>query len=218
MPSTRLLCVDCDSTLSSLEGIDELALLKGAELFAKIAALTNDAMEGRVPIGSVFARRLDLIRPRREDAETVARHYLATIEPHVLEVFGKLRERGWEIVILSGGFRNAILPLARHLGVEQVEAVDLFFDGDGHYAGHDSLYPTTRNGGKPEVIASLLAARPGCRAVMIGDGMSDAEAKAPGAASSFIAYTRIARRDKVVAKADAHTADWREIPALLERL
>ncbi len=218
MPSRRFLFADCDSTLSSIEGIDELAQLKGPGLFARIAALTTDAMEGRITIASVFARRLDLIQPTRADAETVARHYVETLEPHVAEAFAGIRALGWEIIILSGGFRNAIRPLAAGLGVERVEAVDLYFDDKGNYAGHDTAYPTTRNGGKPEVIAAVLAANPGSRAVMIGDGMSDAEAKAPGAASAFIAYTRVARREKAVARADAHTADWREVPALLERL
>src|ERR1039457_31925 len=37
----KLICFDCDSALSSLEGIDELARLRGAEVFAHVEALTD---------------------------------------------------------------------------------------------------------------------------------------------------------------------------------
>jgi len=39
----KLICFDCDSTLSSVEGIDELARLRGPEIFKQVEALTNDA-------------------------------------------------------------------------------------------------------------------------------------------------------------------------------
>ena len=37
----KLIVFDCDSTLSSIEGIDELARLRGEETFAEIEALTR---------------------------------------------------------------------------------------------------------------------------------------------------------------------------------
>jgi phosphoserine phosphatase len=56
----KLICFDCDSTLSSIEGIDELARLRGPEAFARVEALTADAMNGRIPrCEDVFGRPLD---------------------------------------------------------------------------------------------------------------------------------------------------------------
>src|SRR5690606_15166060 len=67
MPGPNLLCLDCDSTLSAIEGVDELARLRGPACLARVEAMTNDAMEGRLPVEEVFGRRLDLIRPTRAE-------------------------------------------------------------------------------------------------------------------------------------------------------
>ena len=62
-----LICFDCDSTLSSIEGIDELGRARGAAVFAEVEAMTNDAMNGKLPVEAVFGRRLEIIRPTRAD-------------------------------------------------------------------------------------------------------------------------------------------------------
>ena len=46
--------LDCDSTLTATEGIDELARLKGME--EAIERLTRRAMEGEVPLEEVYAQ------------------------------------------------------------------------------------------------------------------------------------------------------------------
>ncbi|MBI4545890.1 MAG: hypothetical protein HY703_11890, partial [Gemmatimonadetes bacterium] len=53
---------DCDSTLSAIEGVEELAAAHRAE----VVALTESAMRGQVPLEQVYARRLELARPTRE--------------------------------------------------------------------------------------------------------------------------------------------------------
>jgi phosphoserine phosphatase len=52
----KLIVFDCDSTLSKIEGIDELARLRGEKTFSEIEALTNAAMNGEVAIDEIFAR------------------------------------------------------------------------------------------------------------------------------------------------------------------
>ncbi len=54
----KLIVFDCDSTLSSIEGIDELARVKGQSIFEQVAELTHAAMNGVVPLDEVFTRRL----------------------------------------------------------------------------------------------------------------------------------------------------------------
>ena len=58
------ICFDFDSTLSRIEGIDELA--KRVGLGEEMTKLTNAAMNGDVPLEAVYSRRLELIRPDRE--------------------------------------------------------------------------------------------------------------------------------------------------------
>ncbi len=173
----KLIIFDCDSTLSAIEGIDELARGHGPEVFRQIEAMTHDAMEGRIPVESVFGRRLDIIRPTRADVAAIGERYIATVEPTARETIATLRERGWTPVIISGGFRPCIRPLAQFLGIERVEAVDLHFDAAGDYAGYDRDFPTTRSGGKPLVVARLKAEFRPAKVIAVGDGVSDLEMK-----------------------------------------
>ena len=211
--STKLICFDCDSTLSSIEGIDELGRAGGPAVFALVEAMTNDAMNGKIPVEAVFGRRLELIKPTRAQVDSVAQKYIATIEPTAVDTIGELRDRGWTVVIISGGFRQAILPLAAVLGVNRVEAVDLFFDSAGNYTGFDSTYPTTRSGGKPEVIATLKREMQPSLSVMVGDGVSDLESKSE--VNRFVGFGRYVVRERVKNEAHAFVTSLDQLLGLL---
>jgi phosphoserine phosphatase len=210
---TKLICFDCDSTLSALEGIDELARARGPEIFARVEAMTNEAMNGKISVEAVFGRRLEIIQPRRADVEAVGRRYVETIEPTAKATLAGLVARGWTPVIVSGGFRPVIAPLATELGIVRIEAVNLFFNADGSYRGFDESYPTTRSGGKPEVIAQLKNELRPSRTVMIGDGVSDLETKP--VVDLFVGFGRYTARPKVKAGADAFIHSLDELLALL---
>jgi phosphoserine phosphatase len=210
---TKLICFDCDSTLSAIEGVDELARAGGPQIHAAVEAMTNDAMNGKIPVEAVFGRRLELIKPERTHVEAVGRMYLATIEPTAVATLAKLRARGWTAVIVSGGFRQAIRPLADHLEIERVEAVDLFFDAAGKYSGYDAAYPTTRSGGKPEVIARLRREFDPELTVMVGDGVSDLESKTQ--VDRFIGFGRYVARAAVKNGADAFATSLDELLKIL---
>jgi phosphoserine phosphatase len=210
----KLIVFDCDSTLSAIEGIDELGRAGGPEMFAKIEAMTNDAMNGKISVEAIFGRRLEIIRPSAADVAAVGRQYIDTVEPTAAITLDKLRAAGWTPLILSGGFRNAIRPLADFLGIERVEAVDLSFDASGRYAGFDEAYPTTRSGGKPEVIRALKNELRPDRVVMVGDGVSDLETKPE--VDLFVGFGRYVAREKVRAGAGRFVSSLAELPALVE--
>jgi len=177
--SFNVICFDCDSTLSKIEGIDELARRVGVgEAMAK---LTDAAMNGAVPLEAVYEQRLSIIRPDRDSIDWLADVYIEQIVDGAKPVFDALLERGKEVHIISGGLRQAIMPLARYLGVPdaRVHAVDIYFHEDGSYQSYQLDSPLARNGGKAEVCSALLK-EPGSLAV-IGDGKTDMEAKQAGA-------------------------------------
>jgi len=213
VPDTKLICLDCDSTLSALEGVDELARLRGPEILARVEQMTNDAMDGRVAVEAVFGRRLEIIQPRRADVAAVGRRYVETIEPTARATLAELRARGWTAVIVSGGFTPAIRPLADLLGVTRVEAVELFFAEDGSYRGYDAAFPTTRSGGKSEVIRRLRAELQPVRTVMVGDGVSDLEASP--AVDRFIGFGRYVARPRVQTEAAGFIRSLDELLQLL---
>jgi phosphoserine phosphatase len=92
--ATKLIILDCDSTLSAIEGIDELAREKGTTIFNEVVALTNAAMNGEVPLDEVFARRLEIIQPDLATCEKVEQLYIDTIEPTAFETISTLKQRG----------------------------------------------------------------------------------------------------------------------------
>jgi phosphoserine phosphatase len=209
----QVICFDCDSTLSAIEGIDELARVRGPEVYARVEEQTREAMEGRIAVEAVFGRRLEVIQPRSADVAAVGRQYLEQIEPTALETVARLKGAGWTPIIVSGGFRPIIAPLAAHLGIARVEAVDLYFDSAGNYAGYDERFPTTRSGGKPEIMRVLRAELRPARLVMVGDGVSDLETKPE--VDLFVGFGRYAERPKVKAGAAAFVHSLAELIPLL---
>ena len=209
----KLIVFDCDSTLSAIEGIDELARLRGPDTFNQIEALTNAAMNGEVPIDEIFARRLNIIQPNQTACQKIGQMYIQHAEPTAEATLETLRANGWTPVILSGGFTQVIEPLAKHLQIERIEAVPLKFDENGNYAGFDTSAPPTRNGGKPEVIAALKKIYNSEKTVMVGDGISDLETKTE--ADLFIGFGRYAERERVVAEASHFIHSLDSLPSIL---
>lgn len=214
MADPKLICFDCDSTLSAIEGIDEMARLRGPGCFAAIEGMTRDAMEGRIALDDIFARRLEIIRPTAAETRAIGEHYIREVEPTARETLARLRAAGWEVAIVSGGYTQAIEPLARFLGIDRIEAVPLRFDADGTYAGYDTAAPASRRGGKPEILRQLRSERHLARLVMVGDGASDLETR--DVVDVFVGFGRYAERAAV--KAGAHCFAYRldEIPNLIE--
>ena len=192
----KIIAFDCDSTLSAIEGVDELARIAGKDIFTQVEELTNQAMNGEVAVEEVFARRLDLIRPTQQQCAEVGQMYLEQIEPTARETIATLQKNGWECLIISGGFTPCIEALAAELNISRIEAVPLRFDTEGNYLGFDETYPTTRNGGKPDIISSLKRELSPDTFVMIGDGVSDLETTPM--VDQFIAFTGYIARKKVI--------------------
>lgn len=208
MNPRKLLFIDCDSTLSAIEGIDELARAKGDEVFSKVVELTNAAMNGAVPIHEVFPRRMEMIRPDRALCDEVAAHYIEAMVCGAKEFIAEAKADGWLPVILSGGFAPLILPLAAELGIEHVEAVPLHFNEDGSYAGYGTDYPTTRNLGKNEIICAWKNAEQASRVVMVGDGVSDLETKPD--VDLFVGFGGVVARPAVRDGCDFWLADMQD--------
>ena len=215
-PRFMSVIVDVDSTLSAIEGIDWLASRRGEALRAQVAESTDRAMRGEIPIADVFAARLRLVSPSRDDVAELASEYVSRLESGAAESLARLTDLGVRVVLISGGIREAIIPLARHLGIPEgdVNAVRVFFAEDGTYAGFDEASPMTRNGGKATVVRSLGLARP---TLGLGDGITDLELKTaiPRAVDSFAAYTGVIERPVVTSAADYIIRRFEDLPAIV---
>ena len=196
-PSYASVVFDCDSTLSEIEGIDELAGSRRTE----VERLTAAAMLGEIPLEAVYGRRLDIIQPTRAQLEDLSKRYIDGLVPDASAVIGALHTAGIVVRVMSGGLLPAVVAVASHLGIaaSDVGAVDIRFDARGAYAGFDELSPLARAGGKRDLLNAWRRELPG-PLMFVGDGATDLEA-AP-AADLFVAFAGIADRPAVTAAAD----------------
>jgi len=201
--SFEAVCFDCDSTLSKIEGIDELARRQG--LFDEVAALTDRAMNGELSLESIYEHRLALIKPKQADIDWLADLYIQEMVDGVQETVKALQQQGTLIHIVSGGLRQAILPLAQLLGVEEenVHAVDVFFDENGDYQDFLRHSPLAMSGGKARICRRLRMRF--SELAMVGDGKTDLEAKEAGA--FMIGFGGVVRRALVEQQADCYVTD-----------
>lgn len=209
MPNSKIIIFDCDSTLSSIEGIDELARAAGDDVSQRIAQMTSEAMEGKIPIESVFAKRLEIIQPSRAAVAKIGELYVQMVEPNAKQVIATLKQQGWTPFILSAGYVQAIAPLAKYLDINSIEAVELFFNEDGSYRDFDRNYPTTHNGGKLEIVEKIREQFSPAKMIMVGDGVSDLETK-PGV-DLFVGFGRYAVREKVQTEASCYIRDLSQL-------
>lgn len=215
---------DCDSTLTAIEGVDELLQDAAPELRADIASLTERAMNGVLPLAQVYETRLALLAPRREQLDRIGRLYVARLLPDARDVVHALQHLGKQVGIASGGLLMPVLHVAEHLGIPaaNVRAVALRFDAAGAYVDFDRTSPLTRNGGKADVLTAL----PGGfhPLAFVGDGATDLEAQ--GHVARFVGFGGVAVRPVVRARAEVFVAEPRLAavlphvlaPAELERL
>jgi HAD superfamily phosphoserine phosphatase-like hydrolase len=212
MPRFATVVFDVDSTLSTIEGIDWLAMRRSHDIARACATLTEQAMAGAVPLDAVYGQRLALIRPTAQEIALLGEAYLATMVPGMRSLIRLLLIKRVQVHLVSGGLRQALLPLARHLGIgeQQVHAVEVAADVDGTLSRLEGTQPLATQRGKPQTVHQLAAARP---LVMIGDGSTDAAAR--GVVDTFIAFTGVVRRPAVVEVADAEAASVRALHRLL---
>lgn len=212
--SFDLIFFDCDSTLSTIEGIDELARLKGKEW--RVGVLTEKAMNGDLDLSEVYGKRLQAIRPTRGQLKAIEERYWETIVPDAQAVLNALRFLGKQVFIISGGLAEPVRGFGKRLGipVENIRAVELEYDelsGDWwRYYEPQTRYrqqyldyeegPLTVSSGKPFMINELAKGRHG-RRLMVGDGVSDLATRS--VVDLFVGFGGVVARDRVRNESEA---------------
>ena len=117
-----------------------------------------------------------------------------------------------QIAVVSGGLREAILPLARRLYIppECVFAVSVSFNDRGEYVEIDASSPLTTQRGKEIIVRTLALSAP---VLAVGDGATDLAMKP--AVDAFAAYTGFVRREAVVSAADFEIDSFARLTALV---
>ncbi|MGN0036031.1 MAG: phosphoserine phosphatase SerB [Bacteroidaceae bacterium] len=131
----RLICFDMDSTLIETEVIDELAMRAGVG--DRVKAITERAMRGEIDFTESFRERVALLKGLDESVMKDIAENLPITEG-VDRLMFVLKQYGYKIAILSGGFTYFGNYLKNKYGIDYVYANELeIVDGKltGRYLG-----------------------------------------------------------------------------------
>jgi phosphoserine phosphatase len=193
---------DCDSTLTTIEGIDVLAESVGKGW--RVEVLTQAAMDGDIELEDVYAKRLRAVKPTQKQILYIRRAYKRNTVEDAKELIEVLQKLNHKVYIISGGLLEAVREFGVYLGVpkENIRAVGINYNqlsGQWWVSGNEQ-YMTFEEGaltisdGKAEIVKTLLAGQRG-RSLLIGDGRSDWLASR--AVTLFVGYGGVKVRQEI---------------------
>ena len=203
----KLLAIDMDSTLITIECIDELGELAGKK--AEIAAITARAMRGEIAYPESLRKRVSALAGLPETALARVYENRLTLTPGAPALIAACKKHGIQVLLVSGGFTFFTERLRARLGLEhtisnvlEVKAGKL----TGMLVGE--IVDADAKAAKFREVASALGARK-AQTVAIGDGANDLKMMAEAGIS-------VAFRAKPVVRAQATCAlNWSGLDAVV---
>jgi phosphoserine phosphatase len=167
----RLLVADMDSTMITVECIDELADYAGMK--AEVAAVTERAMRGELDFEGALDARVALLKGL--DAVMIDRCHEERVRltPGARTLVRTMRARGAYCLLVSGGFSLFAGRVAAAIGFDAVRSNDLHV-ADGVITGTVGR-PILGAEGKRLTLLETAEARgiPLAEALAVGDGAND---------------------------------------------
>jgi phosphoserine phosphatase len=167
----RLIIADMDSTMITVECIDELADYAGIK--AEIAAVTEAAMRGELDFEDALRSRVALLKGLPEGAIDQCLAERVKIMPGALALVRTVRAMGGHAVLVSGGFTRFADPVGAEIGFNQVIANQLGI-ADGRLDGSVAS-PIIGAQSKREALTAAIAEHGLVVAdtLAVGDGAND---------------------------------------------
>jgi len=170
----RILAMDMDSTLVSIECIDEIADAVGRK--PQVAAITDAAMRGEIKdFAESLQRRVALLEGVPESALLDVYEQRLRLNPGAEELIATVKKHGLRTLLVSGGFTFFTERLRERLGLDACHA-NVLEVANGKLTGR-VLGDIVDAQGKAAHLAALAAAL-GATAdqiIAVGDGANDLE-------------------------------------------
>jgi phosphoserine phosphatase len=165
-----LLIADMDSTMITVECIDELADYAGIK--AQIAEITERAMQGELDFAGALHARVALLKGLDDAAIDQCRVERVKIMGGAKALVGTMRARGAQTLLVSGGFTRFTGPVAEELGFHRAVANVLNIQ-DGVLAGTvaEPIVDAARK--RAELEAAITGGIDRALTLAVGDGAND---------------------------------------------
>ena len=154
--------LDFDSTVSKIEGID---VLSDIQKLQGVQEITKQEMEGQIDLKGSYLKRAQQLSFHPPHMNIVSDVYIANLYPDVQETINVLKYFDKEVVVVSGGFYEAIEPVCKHLGIDTLYAIKT----EGGLEDSVLMEPQ----GKCEIVKKHKTGN----SVFIGDGVTDESTK-----------------------------------------
>lgn len=167
----KLLVADMDSTMITVECIDELADYAGIK--GQIAEITERAMRGELDFEAALDARVALLEGLDEAAIETCLRERVVIMPGAAALVRTMQARGALTILVSGGFTRFAEPVAANIGFDRAIANRLVI-ADGVLTGKVAK-PIVGSHTKLETLLAATAER-GLSTEMtlaVGDGAND---------------------------------------------
>jgi phosphoserine phosphatase len=203
----KLLAMDMDSTLITIECIDELGDMAGCK--SEIAAITAQAMRGELDYPQSLRKRVALLAQLPETALERVYEERLRLTSGAEELLAACKRHGVRVLLVSGGFTFFTERLKTRLGIDYTISNRLEVSG-GRLTGGllgDIVDAQAKAAEFEAVMQELCAARD--QTVAIGDGANDLKMMA-------LAGTSVAFHAKPVVRAQASCAiSWCGLDAVV---
>jgi phosphoserine phosphatase len=167
----NLIVADMDSTMITVECIDELADYAGIK--AQIAAVTEAAMRGELDFGEALDARVALLKGLDESVIARCLAERVKIMPGARELVRTMRGWGATAILVSGGFTRIAEPVAAEIGFTRAIA-NVLEIADGKLAGTVTkpiVDASTKLATLSEAVLDLGLSR--AETLAVGDGAND---------------------------------------------
>ncbi|MCI1014659.1 phosphoserine phosphatase SerB [Herbaspirillum sp. C7C2] len=167
----RLVAMDMDSTLITIECIDEIADMQG--LKPQVAEITEAAMRGEIEFNESLTRRVALLKGL--DAGALQRVYDERLQlsPGAEHMLKAVQAAGLKTLLVSGGFTFFTDRMKQRLGLDYTHANTLEV-ADGKLTGKvvGGIVNADEKRATVERICREIGAEPS-QAIVMGDGAND---------------------------------------------
>lgn len=215
MPKNKFFVFDFDSTLTSVEALEELADISlgsnkdKKKIIKQIEEITNRGVNGEISFTQSLALRIDLLKAHKNHLPELVKRLSKKVSPSIRRNKKFFLENASRIYVVSAGFKEFIDPIVEKYGIkpERVFANTFVYNKSGDIIGFDKKNHLAKHNGK---IAQMKALKLKGEVIAIGDGYSDFLMK-QGGASHFIAYTENIERASAVNNADHVAPNFDEV-------